>query len=94
MSLNSTRSRFDVKAGLILGGAARRRISRRRHEIAAVAGDASRWCFKWNLMTQRTSRYWLRLILVILVMCGVGALIVIFIAVPLRAAEVMAFPAR
>jgi uncharacterized protein len=45
-------------------------------------------------MTQRTSRYWLRLILVTLIMCGVGALTVIFIAVPLRAAEVMAFPPR
>jgi uncharacterized protein len=45
-------------------------------------------------MMQRTRQYWLRLILVALVTCGVGALIVIFIAIPLRAAEVMSSPPR
>jgi uncharacterized protein len=45
-------------------------------------------------MTQRTRRYWLRLILFTLIMCSVGALIVIFIVVPLQAAEVMAYPPR
>jgi pimeloyl-ACP methyl ester carboxylesterase len=45
-------------------------------------------------MTQRTRQYWHRLILVTLVTCGVSALIVIFIAIPLRAAEMMAAPPR
>lgn len=45
-------------------------------------------------MKQRTRKYWLRLILFTLVMLGVGALIIIFVVVPMRAADVMTYPPR
>ena len=45
-------------------------------------------------MKQRPRRYWLRLILFTLVMLGVGALIVIFVVIPIHAANVMSYPPR
>jgi len=45
-------------------------------------------------MTSRTRRYWLRLTLFTLAMLGVGALTVIFVAVPIHAADVMSYPPR
>jgi uncharacterized protein len=44
--------------------------------------------------TPHTHRYWLRLTLFTLVMFGVGALLVIFVAVPIHAADVMSYPPR
>ena len=45
-------------------------------------------------MTPRPRRYWLRLILFTLIMVGVGALIVIFVGIPMRVADVMSYPPR
>lgn len=45
-------------------------------------------------MTLHTPRYWLRLTLFTLVMLGVGALVVIFVVVPIHAAHVMSSPPR
>ncbi len=45
-------------------------------------------------MTQRTCRYWLRLILFTLAMLGIGALIVVFVVIPIHAANVMSYPPR
>jgi uncharacterized protein len=44
--------------------------------------------------TLHTHRYWRRLILFTLGMLGVGALIVIFVVVPIHAADVMSYPSR
>ena len=43
-------------------------------------------------MKQRSRRYWLRLILFTLVMLGIGALIMMFVVIPIRAAKVMSYP--
>ena len=43
-------------------------------------------------MKQRPRRYWLRLILFTLVMLGIGALIMMFVVIPIRAANVMSYP--
>jgi uncharacterized protein len=45
-------------------------------------------------MKQRPRRYWLRLILFALVMFGVSVLIVIFVVIPIHAADVMSYPPR
>jgi pimeloyl-ACP methyl ester carboxylesterase len=45
-------------------------------------------------MESRTRRYWLRLTLFTLVMVGVGALSLIFVVLPIRAADVVSYPPR
>ncbi len=45
-------------------------------------------------MNPHTYRYWLRLILFTLITIGVGALIVIFVGIPLQVADAMTYPTR